>query len=140
MLLRLGLDLSYDSRKADEVGEAGRGFRYSYEYHISEKQGKIVLHTWETKEEYFEMAALATAEELNYNAQTKTAGGGTALVYTIITFGIYGFYWFYMQGKKVDEINGNTNGSTGMVYIILAIFGLGIIPYCLMQSEINKIA
>ena len=79
-------------------------------------------------------------DELNYNAQTKTAGGGTALVYTIITFGIYGFYWFYMQGKKVDEINGNTNGSTGMVYIILAIFGLGIIPYCLMQNEINKIA
>ena len=79
-------------------------------------------------------------DELNYNAQTKTAGGGTALVYTIITFGIYGFYWFYMQGKKVDEINGNANGSTGMVYIILAIFGLGIIPYCLMQNEINKIA
>ena len=79
-------------------------------------------------------------DELNSNAQTKTAGGGTALVYTIITFGIYGFYWFYMQGKKVDEINGNPNGSTGLVYIILALLGLGIIPYCLMQSEINKIA
>lgn len=79
-------------------------------------------------------------DELNSHAQTKTAGGGTAFVYSILTCGIYSFYWYYMQGKKVDEINGNPNGNTGLVYVILAIFGLGIVSYCMMQSEINKIA
>ena len=61
------LDLSYDSRKAAEVGEAGRGFRHSYEYHISEKQGKIVLRTQDPKEEFFEMAPYTATEELESN-------------------------------------------------------------------------
>lgn len=79
-------------------------------------------------------------DELNANASTKTAGGGTAFVYSILTLGIYTFYWMYKQGQKVDEINGNIGGNTGILYIILTCIGLGIIPYCLMQSELNRIA
>lgn len=79
-------------------------------------------------------------DELNSNASTKTAGGGTALVFTILTGGIYGIYWYYKQGQKVDEISGNTGGNTGILYLILGLIGLGIIPYCLMQSELNRIA
>ena len=93
------LDLSYDSRKADEVGEAGRGFRHSYEYHISEKQGKIVLHTWETKEEYFEMAALATAEELESD---KTAVTGSIKTVDIINVPDHAF-----PGNYVSEADPN---------------------------------
>ena len=93
------LDLSYDSRKAAEIGEAGRGFRHSYEYHISEKQGKIVLHTWETKEEYFEMAALATAEELESD---KTAVTGSIKTVDIINVPDHAF-----PGNYVSEADPN---------------------------------
>lgn len=79
-------------------------------------------------------------DELNANASIKTAGGGTALVFTILTCGIYAYYWAYKQGQKVDEINGNNGGNTGILYLILTFLGLGIIPYCLMQSELNRIA
>lgn len=79
-------------------------------------------------------------DELNSHASTKTAGGGTAFVFSILTCGIYSLYWYVKQGKKVDEINGNPGGNTGILYVILACLGLGIIPYCLMQSELNKIA
>lgn len=79
-------------------------------------------------------------DELNSNASTKTAGGGTALVFTILTCGIYGIYWYYKQGQKVDEISGNRGGNTGILYLILGFIGLGIVPYCLMQSELNRIA
>ncbi|MGN0638851.1 MAG: DUF4234 domain-containing protein [Huintestinicola sp.] len=79
-------------------------------------------------------------DELNSNASTKTAGGGTAFVFTLLTCGIYSYYWMYKQGQKVDEINGNRGGSTGILYLILSFLGLGIIPYCLMQSELNRIA
>lgn len=79
-------------------------------------------------------------DELNSCASTKTAGGGTALVYTLLTCGIYSFYWMYKQGVKVDELHGIQGGSTGILYVILTCFGLGIIPYCLMQSELNRVA
>ena len=93
------LDLSYDSRKADEVGEAGRGFRHSYEYHISEKQGKIVLRTQDPKEEYFEMAALATAEELESD---KTAVTGSIKTVDIINVPDHAF-----PGNYVSEADPN---------------------------------
>ena len=93
------LDLSYDSRKAAEIGEAGRGFRHSYEYNISEKHGKIVLHTWETKEEYFEMAALATAEELESD---KTAVTGSIKTVDIINVPDHAF-----PGNYVSEADPN---------------------------------
>lgn len=79
-------------------------------------------------------------DELNSCASTKTAGGGTAFVYSLLTLGIYTFYWMYKQGQKVDEISGNPGGNTGILYVILTCIGLAIIPYCLMQSELNRIA
>jgi len=74
--------------------------------------------------------------ETNALATSKTASGGLAIFFTIITFGIYSIYWFYKTGAKIDEINGS--GSNGIVYLILGIFGLGIVAYCLCQSELNK--
>ena len=79
-------------------------------------------------------------DELNANSSIKTAGGGTALVFTLLTGGIYGYYWIYKQGQKIDDINSNLGGNTGIMYLVLHFFGLAIIAYCLMQSEINRIA
>ena len=68
---------------------------------------------------------------------TNATSGGMVVLFTLITCGIYGLYWHFKMGEKCDAIKG-TNGSSNILFIILAIFGLGIINYCIMQDTINK--
>lgn len=68
---------------------------------------------------------------------THANSGGMVFLFTLITCGIYGWYWMYKMGEKCDQIKG-VNGSSGILYLILGIFGLGIVNYCLMQDTINK--
>jgi len=68
--------------------------------------------------------------------------GIMAFLLTLITCGIYGFYWSYKQGEKIDEIKtgrGVPSSNSGVLYLILALLSAGIIPYILMQNEINKL-
>ncbi|MCQ2480166.1 MAG: DUF4234 domain-containing protein [Clostridia bacterium] len=62
---------------------------------------------------------------------------------SIITCGIYGWIWFYNAGSKIDGIkqrNGEQGSSLNIIYLILAVCGLVIVNYALIQSELNKIA
>lgn len=61
-----------------------------------------------------------------------------SIVLTIITCGIYGLYWYYKMGEKVDYLNNIRGGNAGVLYLILGIFGLGIVNMCLIQDTINK--
>ena len=73
----------------------------------------------------------------------KSASGGLAIIYTILTCGIYGIYWNYKMGKKLysaGKIYGKDISENSVLYIVLAIFGLGIVNYCLMQSDLNRFA
>ena len=68
---------------------------------------------------------------------------GTVLLLSIVTCGIYGIYWNYKAGEKVDKIrmrNGEAPASSSLIYMILSIFGLGIVASCILQSELNKVA
>lgn len=56
------------------------------------------------------------------------------IIFSIITCGIYGFYWNYRMGQKIDSVK---NGSNAVLFLILSIFGLGIVNYCIAQSFIN---
>ena len=60
----------------------------------------------------------------------KKRNVGLAVLFSIITFGIYGIYWNYKLGKKLT--------GSGTLYLILSLIGLGIVNYILGQSEINK--
>lgn len=65
-----------------------------------------------------------------------------AFVLTVVTCGIYGFYWAYKCGEKIDTAHqnrGEVSSNGGILYLILFIFG-GIIAYALIQNEINKFA
>ena len=82
------------------------------------------------------------------NDSNKASGdyktsGGMALLYTIITCGIYGLYWYYQMGKKMAQA-GTNNGvdiqDNSILYLVLGVFGLGIVDYCLIQNDLNKIA
>lgn len=73
--------------------------------------------------------------------EDKTAG--TVLLLSIVTCGIYSLIWAYKAGEKVDRIrtqNGEAPSSSAVTYLVLSIFGLGIVAYCLMQTELNKVA
>lgn len=79
------------------------------------------------------------------NTVSETAGtsGGVAFLLTLVTCGIYGLYWMYKQGEKLDAAKakkGMPASNSGILYLILGIFGLGIISYALMQDSINKVA
>lgn len=82
--------------------------------------------------------------DLNVAAQTpEDRTPGMVLLLTIVTCGIYGMIWIYNAGNKVDRIrqfNGEAPSNSAVLYLVLSIFGLGIVAYCLIQSELNRVA
>ena len=69
--------------------------------------------------------------------------GGTALLLTIVTCGIYGYYWNYKLGKEMysaNQKNGMEASDNSIIYLILSLFGLQIVSWCMIQNELNKIA
>lgn len=77
-------------------------------------------------------------DEVNEMAQDETApGGGLVLLLIILTCGIYSLYWFYKMGEKCDYI-AQTNTSNNIVYLLLSVFGLGIVAAALIQDTINR--
>lgn len=84
-----------------------------------------------------------TNESNTVSDDRESANGGLALLYTIITCGIYGYYWNYKMGKKLYEagkIHGVDISDNSVLYLVLAIFGLSIVNYCLIQSDLNRLA
>lgn len=68
---------------------------------------------------------------------TNATSGALVVIFSLITCGIYGFYWMYKMGEKCDFIKG-VQGSSGILYLLLGIFGLSIVDFCLIQDTINK--
>ncbi len=86
---------------------------------------------------------ICLTDESNAVAGEPGTSGPVALLLSIVTCGIYFFYWGYKLGEKLDKARAYNNvpsGSLGIVFLLLNIFGLGIITYALAQNEINKYA
>lgn len=69
--------------------------------------------------------------------------GAKAFLFSIITCGIYGIYWNYKMGKEIYEAKEKRNmhaSDNSVLYLILSVLGLGIVNYCLIQSDLNDIA
>ena len=69
--------------------------------------------------------------------------GIKSLIFTIITCGIYGLYWNYKVAKEVYEAGqkkGLAISDNSAICLICSIFGLAIITYILVQSDLNNIA
>ena len=78
-------------------------------------------------------------DEINELAQDETApGGALVLILIVLTCGIYGLYWYYRMGEKCDYI-AQTHTSNNILYLVLGIFGLGIVSIALMQDTINRV-
>lgn len=80
------------------------------------------------------------------NSVSDGADGTTglmALLLTIVTCNIYGLYWAYKQGEKLDTAKASRNIPTsgnGVLYLLLTLFGFGVIAWAVMQSELNSLA
>lgn len=84
------------------------------------------------------------AEDVNLvTARPGAASGGLVLLLSIVTCGIYGLYWLYRAGDDLDRRRidqGQPAGHLGILYLLLAVFGFGIVSYALLQSELNEYA
>ena len=77
--------------------------------------------------------------EVNELAQEPMAtGGGMVILLSIVTCGIYYFFWLYKMGEKTDYIR-RINASSSILYLVLGLFGLGIVSLALMQDNINRV-
>ncbi len=86
---------------------------------------------------------ITLTDDASTAAEDYTTSGATAFLLTLITCGIYGIFWSYKMGKMIyaaKERAGLNSTDNSILYLILSIVGLGIINYCLMQSELNEIA
>ena len=82
-------------------------------------------------------------DESNEISGSDAASGGLAIVYTLLTCGIYNFYWNYKMGQKLTDAGkryGVEIADNSVLYLVLSLFGLGIVNYCLIQSDLNKFA
>jgi len=76
-------------------------------------------------------------DETNALASTgQTASGGMAFLFTLLSCGIYGYYWAYMLGQKNSDIKGD-GSNDAVLFLLLQIFGLGIVNYALVQTTLN---
>lgn len=84
------------------------------------------------------------ADDVNtVTKRTSGTSGGMVLLFSIITCGIYSLFWLYKAGEAMDLVrteHGEGTGSLAILYLVLGIFGLGIVSYALLQSELNKYA
>lgn len=87
---------------------------------------------------------ICLTEDANKVAQEPDGtSGGMAFLFTLITCGIYGVYWAFKQGEKIDKAKALRNipsSNSGILYLLLQLFGLGIVAYALMQNEMNNLA
>ena len=75
------------------------------------------------------------------NDEKSNQSGGTVFLLTLVTCGIYGIIWFYNAGGRMYRAGqkyGMNISDNGVLYLILTIVGLGIVNYCLLQSDLNR--
>ncbi len=80
-------------------------------------------------------------DDLNSLSGRQGTSGGLVFLFTLITCGIYGLYWMYQMGNAVELLHDQREepqGSAPVIYLLLALFGLSIVSYALMQNELNR--
>ncbi|MCI1269341.1 MAG: DUF4234 domain-containing protein [Ruminococcus sp.] len=82
-------------------------------------------------------------EARNVSGTTKGFSGGLVILLSIVTCGLFMIYWGYIMGgimKTAGDNSGVQIEDRSVIYLILAIFELSIVNYCLIQNDLNMIA
>lgn len=88
---------------------------------------------------------ICMVNDVNAVAETPNdTSGAMVFILGIVTCSIYLLYWFFKAGEKIqtaEEKRGIAGAQNqGLIYLILTLFGLGIVSYALIQNELNKMA
>ncbi|MCI6888199.1 MAG: DUF4234 domain-containing protein [Lachnospiraceae bacterium] len=82
--------------------------------------------------------------DVNKMKEEENAKSGIVVVLlSIVTCSIYWLYWVFKTGESIDSAktaNGTPTSSRGLVYLLLSIFGLGIVAIAILQSDLNSLA
>ncbi|MEE1037800.1 MAG: DUF4234 domain-containing protein [Eubacterium sp.] len=83
------------------------------------------------------------ADDMNKMTVTgpENTSAGMVLIFSIVTCGIYELFWFYKTGETLDQMKvaaGENKSSIGLLCLLLGVFGLSIVSYAILQSELNK--
>jgi len=69
--------------------------------------------------------------------------GGKHFLLSLVTCGIWSLVWSYQIGKLVEEAQkqrGLPASDNSILYLVLTFFGLGVVTFALVQSDVNKMA
>lgn len=84
---------------------------------------------------------IVMTDDANLLSDDEQISGVLSLVLSLVTCGIYGIYWNYQMGKKLYDA-GNKNHvevqDYSILYLVLSLFGLTVVNYCLIQNDLNK--
>ena len=76
--------------------------------------------------------------------RANTASPGMVVLYSILTCSFYFLFWQYKMGEAVVEIQesrGRTaDHNTPIIYLVLSVFGLGIVSQAFLQNTLNEIS
>ena len=76
-----------------------------------------------------------------YKANNLPSNAGVDIVLSIVTCGIYGLYMLYKAGKMESSalrMYNQPERDEAALYLILGIFGLAIVSFAILQSNINN--
>ena len=86
---------------------------------------------------------ICLVNDVNEVSENNGSSGGIVFLLSLVTCNIYLLYWMYKTGGDINAAQ-NMRGirgdsSSGLIYLILTLVGLGIISYALIQNELNKL-
>lgn len=85
---------------------------------------------------------ICVTNEMNQlSNQSGAPSGGLSFVLTVVTCNIYGLYWAFKMGEKVDQAKQQRNipsSNNGILYLVLHLVGLSFVTLALIQNEINS--
>lgn len=82
-------------------------------------------------------------DDVNKLSGENGTSGGMVVLLGIITCGIYYLFWYYKMGEKLSQLGqkyGKQINDFAALYLILGIFGFGIVNLALIQNDLNKFA
>ena len=86
---------------------------------------------------------ISLTDDVRVVSGDERLSGGKCFLLTLITCGIYSIYWAYLMGKAMMQAKADNKlpaEDNSVLYLLLQIFGLGIVNYCLIQNDLNAIA
>lgn len=75
-----------------------------------------------------------------YKVNGQPSNAGTDVLLSIVTCGIYSVYMMYKIGNMVSSARmgyGLPDKNDSILFLIISLFGLSIVVYCIVQSELN---